>query len=108
MKIKNGLIAGISILLASFSISYSANKNTFPESALMKIMNTMMSDMKFMNMGGNPDHDFAMMMIRHHKAAIEMAHYELQSGKDEKMKMKAEEIINKQTKEIGALNERNG
>ena len=106
MKIKYTLLFGIAILLSAYRISATEKKNIIHEDGLMSIMNTMMTDMKTMNMGGNPDHDFAMMMMRHHKAAIEMAHHELQNGKDETMKKKAQEIADKQTKEMEDLNVR--
>jgi uncharacterized protein (DUF305 family) len=56
--------------------------------------------MDSMHMTGNPDHDFAEMMIVHHLAAIEMAQTEIDSGKDTSIKKLAKRIIEDQTKEI--------
>jgi uncharacterized protein (DUF305 family) len=51
-------------------------------------------------MNGNPDHDFAAMMIPHHQGGIDMAKLELQCGKDPEMRKLAENIIAAQKKEI--------
>src|SRR5262249_54434910 len=42
---------------------------------------------------GDPDRDFARMMIPHHQGAIDMALVELRYGKDERLKRLAQEII---------------
>lgn len=46
-----------------------------------------------MEPSGNPDHDFAMMMIPHHQGAIDMAKIELQYGKDPLLRGMAEKIV---------------
>jgi uncharacterized protein (DUF305 family) len=51
-------------------------------------------------MSGDTDHDFAMMMKKHHESAIDMAEMELQSGKDPKLCSMARNIISSQKKEI--------
>lgn len=56
-------------------------------------------------MSGDPDHDFAMMMIPHHQAAIDMAKVELQYGKDPELKKMAEDIIESQQTEIATMKE---
>jgi uncharacterized protein (DUF305 family) len=73
----------------------------------MKNANEMMAPMQDMNkkmgtmhMTGNPDHDFAEMMIVHHQAAIDMAEVELKSGNDPFVKKLADRIIKDQTREI--------
>lgn len=63
---------------------------------LMKPMNDMMGKMQSMQMTGDFDIDFANMMVEHHQGAIDMAQVEVSNGKDEKMKVKAQEIITKQ------------
>ncbi|MEO6697510.1 MAG: DUF305 domain-containing protein [Gammaproteobacteria bacterium] len=59
-----------------------------------------MKEMESMSMMGNPDQDFAMMMIKHHKAALDMAKIELKHGKDPKLRSMANEIIASQKAEI--------
>ena len=56
--------------------------------------------MQSMQMTGNVDLDFAMMMRMHHQGAIDMAEMELQKGKDAEMKSMAKMIIESQKKEI--------
>lgn len=51
-------------------------------------------------MTGNPDRDFAAMMIPHHRGAIDMARLELLHGKDRVLRRLAEEIIVSQQQEI--------
>jgi len=52
---------------------------------------------------GNADHDFASMMIPHHKGAIDMAKAELIYGKDPVMRRLAQEILVDQQSEIDAM-----
>ncbi len=59
-----------------------------------------MKDMEAMKSSGNVDHDFAMMMKKHHESALDMAQVELQHGKDAKMRSMAKSIIESQKKEI--------
>lgn len=51
-------------------------------------------------MSGKPDVDFAMMMREHHMGAVQMAQWQLEHGKDQKMKDMARKIIADQKKEI--------
>src|SRR6266850_2441415 len=52
---------------------------------------------------GNPDRDFARMMIPHHQGAIDMALAELRYGKDQRLKRLAQEIIVDQQQEIAVM-----
>lgn len=67
---------------------------------MMKENNDKMSSMQ---MSGNPDVDFAMMMRVHHQGAIQMAEMELKSGKEPQMRKMAQKIIAAQKKEIAEL-----
>lgn len=60
--------------------------------ALTTAMNNMMRDMQNMAMSGDADHDFAMMMKRHHDGAIEMAAIEMENGRSEELKHLAQKI----------------
>lgn len=52
---------------------------------------------------GDPDRDFALMMIPHHQGAIDMARVELLNGKDERLRRLAQGIIVEQGQEIEAM-----
>jgi len=52
---------------------------------------------------GDPDRDFARMMIPHHQGAIDMALAELRYGKDERLKRLAQEIVVAQKQEIDVM-----
>lgn len=52
---------------------------------------------------GNPDRDFARMMIAHHRGAIDMARTELEYGTDPDMRQLAEDVIAAQVKEIAFM-----
>jgi uncharacterized protein (DUF305 family) len=54
-------------------------------------------------MSGDPDVDFARMMIPHHQGAIDMARSELEHGKDEELRRMAQKIIDDQEREIAEL-----
>jgi uncharacterized protein (DUF305 family) len=54
-------------------------------------------------MTGDPDHDFAAMMIPHHQGAIDMAKVELVHGKNPALRRLAQEIIVTQRSEIDVL-----
>ena len=72
-------------------------------SPLTTSMNEMMAKMNAMKPMGNTDHDFAHMMMEHHKGAIAMADIELRDGKDATMRQMAEKIKADQQKEVGEL-----
>ncbi len=67
---------------------------------MRKSMETMHEKMGAMKSSGNPDIDFAMMMIAHHEGAIAMAQAEIDGGKDPAMIKAAKKIIVAQKKEI--------
>lgn len=52
---------------------------------------------------GDPDADFARMMIPHHQGAVDMALVELRFGRDEKLRRLAQEIIVEQREEIEVM-----
>lgn len=74
------------------------------ENGMPSIMHTMMEQMTTMEVTGDPDHDFAAMMITHHQGAIQMAREELQKGEDDELRLLAQKIITKQEAEIELLN----
>ena len=54
-------------------------------------------------MDGQPDHDFAAMMIPHHRGAVDMARGELLYGTNPVLRRLAQEIIVDQQQEIGVM-----
>ena len=71
-----------------------------PFAALMaQAMERMHKDMTIAPTG-DPDHDFAAMMIPHHQGAVDMAKLELQFGKNPVLRRLAQSIIVEQLQEI--------
>jgi ribosomal protein L16 Arg81 hydroxylase len=71
--------------------------------AMMNSMVRMDRDMKSAPIIGDPDHDFAAMMIPHHQGAVDMAKAELLYGKDPVLRRLAQEIIVTQNSEIQVM-----
>ena len=67
---------------------------------LGETMKTMMDKMMNMQMTGNTDKDFVMMMIPHHESAVTMAEDEISHGKKLELKKMAQKMIADQSKEI--------
>ncbi len=68
--------------------------------ALSKAMEEMKTKIGAMQMTGNTDKDFAVMMIPHHESAVRMAKNELSYGMKTGLKQMAKKMITDQTKEI--------
>ena len=64
-----------------------------------------MKEMQGMKPSGNMDHDFATMMRHHHMQGLDMAKYELEHGKDQKMREMAQKITDSQKKETAEFDE---
>ena len=72
---------------------------------MRQAMEKMNRDMTGVPMTGNPDRDFAAMMVPHHQGALDMARAYLQGGKDPEMRRMAEKTIQDQQKDINELRE---
>lgn len=70
---------------------------------MVQIMDQMSAKMDKMQMTHDPDYDFSMMMIEHHKGAIDMANYELMHGDDEALMDMAQKMKEMQAMEIEEL-----
>ena len=68
-------------------------------------MMTGMDEMQKMQLSGDVDKDFAMMMKMHHQQALSMAEMELAHGKSAEMKATAKQIIAAQKKEIAQFDQ---
>lgn len=65
----------------------------------------MMQKMPQMQMTGDTDKDFAMMMKHHHEQGVKMAEIEAKNGKSPEMKAMASKIIQAQKQEIKKLDD---
>jgi Domain of unknown function (DUF305) len=70
--------------------------------AMAEAMDRMTTDMTIPHTG-NPDRDFAAMMIPHHQGAIDMAKVQLQFGRDPILRRLAQAIIVEQQQEIDVM-----
>ena len=78
--------------------------NAKPFAGLMDDAMTVMSNgMGRAPMNGDPDHDFASMMIPHHQGAVDMAKAVLLYGKNPVLRRLAQEIIVSQGSEIAVM-----
>ena len=83
------------------STSHSSMQQASSESHDMKkLMTKGMDSMQTMQMSGDMDKDFAMMMKMHHQQALDMAKMEMAHGKSPEMKAMAKKIVAAQKKEI--------
>lgn len=73
------------------------------DTQMMQAMDTMNVQMRALNLNGNTDRDFMLMMIPHHRAAVAMAQVELRYGKSGQVKNLARSIISDQRKEISQM-----
>ena len=71
-------------------------------SLMVQAMERMHRDMSIVP-SGNPDRDFAAMMIPHHQGAVDMAKIELQFGKNPVLRRLAEGIIVEQVQDIEVM-----
>jgi uncharacterized protein (DUF305 family) len=71
--------------------------------AITATMDKMMHDMHNAEPTGNNDIDFAVMMVEHHKGAVEMSKVEVAQGSNAEMKAFAQKVIDDQNKEIGFM-----
>ena len=80
----------------------SAHAQTPADKAFADSMTTMIKGMA-VRPTGNPDRDFALMMIGHHQGAIDMAKVELRYGTDPELRRLATGIVSAQEKEIAEM-----
>lgn len=93
---------------SSMDMSDSSHMNmdsTTTSSGIMGAMDKMMKDMHQREMTGNADYDLISMLKSHHQGAVDMAKVELESGTEPKLKQIAQNIVDKQSKEIQMLDD---
>lgn len=115
-RIVRKLVCVFAVAISTFAVQFPAAAQSAPAAVgrsemrgnasnetsmkMSKSMDDMQKKMASMPMTGNPDRDFAMMMIPHHQGAIDMAQAEVDAGKDPAMIKVAKKIIAAQKKEI--------
>lgn len=85
-------------LLDDFKINPEVEKTN--KSEFSTDMLAMMKKMEGMTSTGNIDKDYVSMMIPHHEAAVKMAKDQVANGKNEVLKLMAQEMIAAQNQEI--------
>jgi len=114
---KTGTVALAILLLVSLSRAQAPHQHEIspsqglpsPSIAADSFTFLMMQAMEHMHRGmsivpsGDPDRDFAAMMIPHHQGAVDMAKVELQFGKDPVLRRLAQGIIVEQLQEIEVM-----
>jgi uncharacterized protein (DUF305 family) len=96
------LVVGMAVGSTS-SNSFGASTEKSFQQLMDEAMTAMDRGMENATMTGDPDHDFAAMMIPHHQGAVDMAKTELLYGRDPVLRRLAQEIIVTQEQEIGVM-----
>lgn len=102
---RNTIIVGGALLMASAAGGASPAARAAADSfrSTMDAAMTRMHQAMAAPGTGDPDRDFAAMMIPHHQGAIEMAEAQLRFGRDERLRRLAQGIIVEQTQEIAVM-----
>jgi len=90
---------------ASSHAGHSMPDSAETTNAVTATMDMMMHDMHNAKPTGNNDVDFAVMMVEHHKGAVEMSKVEVEKGNNAELKAFAQKVIDDQNKEIGFMQE---
>ncbi len=96
------LVTGVTVGTASDDSLGTSTEKSFHQ-LMDEAMISMDRGMENAPMTGNPDYDFAAMMIPHHQGAVDMAKVELLYGKDPVLRRLAQEIIVSQEQEIEVM-----
>ncbi len=98
MTVRNLILGATALSLATASLAQSDEFASAMNDAMARMHGEMMTGYT-----GDPDRDFAAMMIPHHQGAIDMATIELRFGKDERLRRLAQGIVIEQRQEIEAM-----
>lgn len=93
-------IEQLQLFVKNYKMPEAKKMNGEMHNELGETMKGMIDKMNNMQMTGNTDKDFAMMMKSHHESAVKMAEAELLHGKQHEVKKMAQKIITDQSKEI--------
>jgi len=98
MNVGAGLFAIAGFAFGSVAAAQSDGFSAAMDAAMARMHAGMM-----VGYSGDPDRDFARLMIPHHQGAIDMAEVELRYGKDERLRRLAQGIIVEQRQEIAVM-----
>ncbi len=96
------LVVGVTVGSTSSNRFGASTEKSFKQ-LMDEAMTSMDREMENATLTGDPDHDFAAMMIPHHQGAVDMAKAELLYGKDTVLRRLAQEIIVTQEQEIEVM-----
>jgi uncharacterized protein (DUF305 family) len=96
------VLLAVSISRAQIAHDHETRANGTFTALMEQAMERMHKDMSIAP-SGDPDRDFAAMMIPHHQGAVDMAKVELQFGKNPVLRRLAEGIIVEQLQEIEVM-----
>ena len=91
----------LALLTAAARVAPADDRESFGH--LMETATQKMHSEMHVELTGNPDRDFARMMIPHHQGAVDMALVELRYGRDERLRRLAQSIIVEQRQEIDLM-----
>jgi uncharacterized protein (DUF305 family) len=98
------LVASVCLTLAP-AAAFAEHGNHGADEAFMAANKAMMDDMMTMPASGDPDKDFALMMIPHHESAIAMAKVVLEYGHDPEIRRLAQAVVAAQESEVTWMKE---
>ena len=103
LMLSGSIAAGLALARDPHGHTASAPAESEFATQMMQAMERMNAGMMAAKPTGNPDRDFAAMMIPHHQGAIDMAKVELIYGQDPVLRRLAQGIIVAQQQEIGLM-----
>ena len=109
MKRLTVTLTAVGVVLASIAIDADRIAQAQPaagaSAAYERVRKVMDDRFKDMKLAGDPDKDFAALLIAHHEDLIVLARTQLEHGADEQLRRVAQKIIDEQQKQIAELKE---
>lgn len=93
------------VMVACLAVMPMSNMHSPADSGLNTAMAAMNHAMSAVEMNGNPDHDFLVMMIPHHQGAVNMCRVELRYGRNARVLSLCRNIIASQSSQIQEMDQ---